>query len=180
MREEICRKLPGIFTALAMAVSPAVVFAGYVGTGSFEETIEVDGAAVVDVANESGAIEVTGDDVEHVSIRAKVKISKRLSSSNPARAEQIIRAVKRSPPVSVENGRIQINKINERYQRHASVSYKIVVPRDSEVNVQSVTGDVRVSGVTGGVHATSEKGKVTVADASVPGKAESQLSASAN
>ncbi|MDJ0758892.1 MAG: hypothetical protein QNJ19_05795 [Woeseiaceae bacterium] len=177
MKQEICRKLVGAFAAFAMFSSPAAVFAAYAGKGTFEETIDVSGAAVIDVTNESGAIEVVGDDVDQVSIRAKVKISKRLSSSNPARAEQIIRSIKRSPPVSVEGGRIQISKINERYQRHASISYKIVVPRNSEVNVQSVSGDVKVSGVKGDVNATSEKGKVTLAETSVTGTAEQAMAA---
>lgn len=179
MKQEICSKLAGTFAVVAVFVSPAA-FAAFVGTGTFEQTIDVDGAAVIHVANESGAIEVIGDDVDQVSIRARIKISKRLADSSPTRAQQIVRSIKRSPPVSVENGRIQISKISERYQRHASVSYKIVVPRDSVVNVQSVSGDVKVSGVTGDVNATSEEGEVTLAASSVPGAAEPRMSASSN
>ncbi|MDJ0918281.1 MAG: hypothetical protein QNJ05_10995 [Woeseiaceae bacterium] len=178
MKEEVCKKFVSTLAVVALFASPAVVAGDYVATGKFKQTIDVDGAAVIDVANESGAIEVIGDDVDQVTIKAKVQISKRLSKSNPMKAGQIVKAVKRSPPVTVEDGRIQISKINSRHQRHASISYRIVVPRDSEVNVQSVSGDVTVSGVKGSVNATSEKGEVTLAESSVPDDAE--LAAAAN
>ena len=177
MKLEDCGKLVKIFAVVAVLVSPTAVFAAWVATGSFEETVDTKGVAVVDVSNESGAVEIIGDDVEQVSIRAKIKISKKLSGSNPMRAEQIIRSVKRSPPVSVEGNRIEISKIKSSYQRHASISYEIVVPHNSEVNVQSVSGNVKVSGVTGIVNARSETGEVTLAESSAPEKADSKMSA---
>ena len=158
---------------VAMLVSPAAALAAYVALGSFEETVDVDGVAVVHVSNESGAVEIIGGDVDQVTIRATIRIDKKLSNSNPMRAEQIISGVKRSPPVSIEGGRIEISKIKRgTYQRHASISYEIVVPHDTEVNVQSVSGNVKVSGVTGSVSATSETGKVTLAESSPPKKVE--------
>ena len=174
MKLEICRNLVSVFAAGAFFLSPAAVFAA---SGSFEKTVDVDGVAIVHVANDSGAVEVIGDDVDQVSIRATIKISKKLSRSDPMRAEQIIRAVKRLPPVSVEGDRIEISKIASRYQRHASISYTIVVPRDSEVNVRSVSGNVKVSGVDGSVDATSEKGKVNLAESSATKKAELSMAA---
>ncbi len=180
MNQEVCRKLVGAVAAFAMFASPAVLAGDYITTGKFEETIDVNGAAVIDVTNESGAIEVIGADVNEVSIVGTVKISKDLSRSNPMRAKKITKSVKKSPPVSVEDGRIQISKFSGRHQRHASISYKIVVPSDSEVNVQSVSGDVTVSGVTGTVNANSEEGQVTLADSSAPADAEQPMAAAAN
>jgi len=167
---KMCRKIVKTIAVVAMLVSPAAAFAAL---GSFEETVDVDGVAVVHVSNESGAVEIIGGDVDKVTIRATIRIDKKLSRSNPMRAEQIIRGITRSPPVSIEGSRIEINKIQRRtYQRQASISYKIVVPRDSEVTVHSVSGNVKVSGVTGSVSATSETGKVTLAESSAPKKYE--------
>ena len=157
MKLEVCRKTLRSFAVVAMLMSPTAVFAAYVATDSFEENVDVDGVAVVHVSNESGAVEVIGGDVDQVTIRATIKIDTKLSRSNPKRAEQILRGVKRSPPVSIDGSRIEISKIKRgSYQRHASISYEIVVPRDSEINVHSVSGNVRVSGVTGSVNATSD------------------------
>jgi hypothetical protein len=175
MKLEMCRNIVRTFAVVALLVSPAAVFAA---KGSFEQIVDVDGVAVVHVSNESGAVEIIGGDVDKVTIRATIRIDKKLSSSDPKRAAQILHGVKRSPPVSIEGGRIEISKIERRtYQRHASISYKIIVPRDSEINVQSVSGNVKVSGVTGIVNATSETGKVTLADSSAPRKSESDMPA---
>ena len=54
------------------------------------------------------------------------------------------------------------------------------MPSDSEVNVQSVSGDVTVSGVTGTVNANSEEGQVTLAESSAPADAEQPMAAAAN
>jgi hypothetical protein len=170
MKLKMCRKIVKTFAVVAMLVSPAAAFAAL---GSFEETVDVDGVAVVYVSNESGAVEIIGGDVDQVTIRATIRIDKKLSRSNPIRADQIIRGVKRSPPVSIEGNRIEISKIKRgTYQRSASISYKIIVPRDSEINIQSVSGNVKVSGVTGSVSAISETGKVTLAESSPPKKVE--------
>ena len=176
MNSVIRRKVVRFFV-VAMLVSPATLFAAFVATGSFEETIDVNGVAVLDVTNERGAIEVIGADVDTVLIQATITINERLSASNPMRAEKIIRSVKRSPPVSVEGGRVEIGKLSSRHQRHASISYKIVVPRDSEVKVHSVSGNVKVDGVTGIVKATSDKGEVTLADSPAPKNVDSTVSA---
>jgi hypothetical protein len=173
MNLKMCRKIVKTFAVVAVLVSPAAALAAYVASGSFEETVDVDGVAVVHVSNESGAVEIIGGDVDQVTIRATIRIDKKLSNSNPMRAAEIIHRVKRSPPVSIEGGRIEISKIKRRsYRRHASISYEVVVPHDSEVNVHSVSGNVKVSGVTGSVSATSETGKVTFAESSPPKKFE--------
>ena len=106
MKLEICRKLVSTFAAVAIFLSPAIVFAA---SGSFEKTVDVDGVAIVHVTNDSGAVEVIGDDVDQVSIRATIKISKKLSHSDPMRAEQIIRAVKRYN----QSAKIEVNILND-------------------------------------------------------------------
>ena len=173
MNLKMCRKFVIPLAVVAVLVSPAAALAAYVASGTFEETVNVDGVAVVHVSNESGGVAVIGGDVDQVTIRATIRIDKKLSNSNPMRAEEIISRVKRSPPLSIEGGRIEISKIKRNsYRRHASISYEIVVPHDSEVNVHSVSGNVKVSGVTGSVSATSETGKVTLVESSPSKKGE--------
>lgn len=175
MKSEMCRNIARTFAVVAILVSPPAAFGA---SGSFEETVDVDGVAIVHLSNESGAVEIIGGDVDQVTIHATIRIDKRLSRTNPVRAEKIIRGVKRSPPVTIEGNRIEISKIKRRsYQSKASISYRIVVPHDSEVNVQSISGNVKISGVTGTVSATSETGKVTLADSSTPRESESDTPA---
>ncbi len=130
--------------------------------GAFETSIAIDGPAVVDVSNQSGTVVVRGDDVEKITIRAYIAIDKRLSNTDPSKAARIISAIKRSPPVVSDGNHVVISAlVKNTHQRYASISYEIVVPQNAAVNVRSVSGDVRVVGVTGQVKASSETGKVS-------------------
>ena len=76
----------------------------------------------------------------------------------------MIKAIKRLSLVVIDGNNVVISTLAKKtHQRYASVSYKIVVPQDAAVNVRSVSGDVRVVGVTGQVNASSETGKVSKA-----------------
>lgn len=133
-------------------------------SGSFEKSVAIDGAAIIDVSNTNGAVVVQGADVDEVTISARIKIDKRYSKSDPTRAARIIAAIKRSPPIEVEGSRVSVNTLSKHtHKRYASISYEILVPRDADINVHTVSGNVRVSGVTGNVNATSDTGEVTVA-----------------
>lgn len=163
MKSELGRNILKFAAIAAVLAQPAVAHAA---SGKFEKTVAVDGGAVVHVNNESGSVTVTGGDVDEVTIRAHITISDRLSQSDPSRAQKILNGIKRLPPITVEGNRIEITKVERRaYQKHASISYDIIVPRDSDIEVHSVSGNVVVSGVTGKVNATSGSGKVTLADA---------------
>jgi hypothetical protein len=147
---------------VAVLGSPAAALAA---SGKFQKDVAVDGGAVVHVSNESGSVTVRGADVDKVTIRARIEISERMAAKDPVRAQKIINGIKRVPPIKVEGNRIEITKIERRaYQKYASISYDIEVPRDSDIEVHSVSGNVVVSGVTGDVDAKSDSGEVTLAD----------------
>ncbi len=142
--------------------------ASMAASGSFETSIAVDGDAIVDVSNQRGTIVVQGADVDKVTIRGRISIDKRYAKSDPQKAASLISAIKRSPPVEADGDRVTIGQLKKHAQkRRASISYEIVVPREATVTVRSVSGDVRVSGISGEVNATSDTGNVTVADANV-------------
>jgi hypothetical protein len=133
-------------------------------TTSLEMDIAIDDSAVLDVSVDNGTVDVVGDDVDHVSIRARIKVDDRLTSVDPIKAGSIAGAIKRSPPIHADGDHIKITSLKKRtHQRYVTMAYEIVVPRDSSVTVHSSTGNVTVSGVSGPVEATSDSGEVTVA-----------------
>ena len=163
MMTTLSRNILKLVALTAILALPATALGA---SGKFEKSIDVDGGAVVHVNNDSGTVRVTGGDVDKVTIRAHIRIKERMARTDPSRAQKIVNGIKRVPPISVEGNRIKITKIERRaYQKHASISYDIIVPRNSDVEVHSVSGNVVVSGVTGDVNATSDSGKVTLADA---------------
>lgn len=152
------RLLGKIFVLIGMLGYSSISLAA---TGAFETNVAVDGPAIVDVSNLSGAVVVRGGDVDEITIRARITVDKRMSRSDPSKAARLIDAIKRSPPVETDGNRVVITALEKHTQkRYVSISYVIVVPRDAAVNVRSVSGDVQVSGVEGHVNAKSESGKV--------------------
>lgn len=151
-----------LVAVVAVLGSPAGALAA---SGTFQKDIAIDGTAVVHVSNDSGSVTVRGADVDKVTIHARIKIKANMAADDSMRAQKIIKSIKRNPPIKVEGNRIEITKIERRaYQKNASISYDIQVPRDSNIEVHSVSGNVVVSGVTGDVDAKSDSGEVTLAD----------------
>ena len=162
MRIEFRKWLAITITVLAMFGYSAVALAA---TGTFEKSFAVDGNAVVDVSNRTGSVVVRGDDVDEVTIRARITVEKRYAKSDPLKAGKLINEIKRSPPIEADGNQIVVGELEKHsHRRYASISYEILVPREATVSVHSVSGDVRVSGISGKVDATSDTGTVTVAD----------------
>ena len=116
-------------------------------TGTFKKSIAVNANAIVEVSNLQGNVIVRGADVDKVTIRARIEVDKRLAKTSPQKAAKLIGELKKHT-----------------HQRYATISYDIQVPSKATVKVHSVSGDVRVSGVSGTVDATSDKGEVSVAE----------------
>ncbi len=133
-------------------------------SGSFEMDVPIANVASIEVTNGSGTVYVHGADVDKVTIRARISVDKRYAKRDPYKAISMVESLKRSPPIRTDGDRIIIEQPRKNTQRrHVSISYDILVPRDAQVKVQSDSGDVRVSGVSGPVDATSETGVVTLA-----------------
>ena len=161
MKRESQLRLLKVAAAILLVGSSAVSVAA---SGSFEKSIAIDGGAIIDVSHQKGSVVVRGDDVDEVTIRARIAVDKRFTRTDPQKAGKLIGEIKRSPPIEVDGNRVIVSELTKHtHTRYATISYEILVPRDSTVNVRSVSGDVLVSGVTGEVKATSETGEVTVA-----------------
>jgi len=138
--------------------------AALAASGSFEMDIPIANVASIEVTNGSGAVDVRGADVEQVTIRARISVDKRYAKRDPFRANSLVAAIKRTPPISIDGDRVVVEQPRKRTQRrHVSISYEILVPRDARVKVHSDSGDIKVSGVSGPVDASSESGVVTLA-----------------
>ncbi len=160
-----------VFRKRLTFVAAILVMFGYsaaasAASGAFEKSVAVDGDAIVDVSNLRGTVNVRGADVDEVTIRAKITVDKRYARTDPLKAGKVIGEIKRSPPIEADGNRVVVGELKKHsHRRYATISYEILVPRESSVTVHSVSGDVRVSGISGEVNATSDTGDVTVAAA---------------
>jgi len=162
MRNEFRKRLTMTLAAIAMFGYSATALAA---SGVFEKSFAVDGDAVVDVSNLKGTVVIRGGDVDTVTIRARITVDKRYARTDPLKAGKLIGEIKRSPPIEAAGNRVTVAELEKHsHRRYASISYEILVPRETSVSVHSVSGDVRVSGINGEVNATSDTGEVSVAD----------------
>ena len=159
MKHSIQSSLLRVITVGALLVSSVAATAA---TGSYKARVSVDGDAIVDIANYKGSVVVRGDDVDAVTIQARITIDERYARTDPQKAGQLIAEIKRTLPITSDGSRIAVNEVSKhKHKRYATIDYEILVPSDSAVTVHSTLGDVLVSGVAGEVNATSDKGDVT-------------------
>lgn len=125
----------------------------------FTRTISLPAGGELDLSNISGDIEVTGDSGRDIVI----EVTKRARRRRDA-AEQLASV---EAEIETRGDRIEVRTRYRRNDRNTrvSVSYDVTVPRDVAVSVQSVAGDLSVSGVDGEVRAETVSGDVDVSRA---------------
>jgi len=149
-----------LITLIAALGYSATSLAAY---GVFEKEYSIENTASIQISNGSGSVDVRGADVDQVTIRARISIDERFARRDSYKANKMMLDLRAKPPIRADGDRIVIEQPkNNAQRRHATISYEILVPRDAQVKVESESGDVRVSGVSGPVDATSETGVVTL------------------
>ena len=141
-------------------LSLAAVFAGFalVATGSaqdFQKTYRIGAGGQVRIGNVSGDVVVTGYDGDSIVVTGTKK----------GRDRDQVEVEDRSGSTNVD--------IGVRYPKHcncdASIRFDIQVPRSIKYDfdhISSVSGDVKVTGVTGRLNASAVSGDVHITDVS--------------
>ena len=138
-------------------------------SGSFQETLSVDGPLVLDVSTGSGSIEITSGNSQRVEVTGHIKVSagsflgmfKRSSDEKQALVDQL----ENEPPISLVGGRLEVGHLKGReVERNVSISYEIVVPAGTEVISHTGSGSMTISGVAGPVEAKTGSGSITLTD----------------
>ena len=148
----------------------ATLFAGD-HDGVFEQTLTVSGPAEVEVATNSGNIDVRPGDGARVHIRGLIKVNRWLSAEE---ADRIIKDLVSHSPVEQSGSHIRIGQIKDWklgglisiiFDRHPfSISYELVVPADTRLKSDTGSGDQTVAGLKGTVRATTGSGNIRLSD----------------
>ncbi|HMD98816.1 MAG TPA: DUF4097 family beta strand repeat-containing protein [Terriglobia bacterium] len=147
---------------LAMAMLPFAVAARMqAAEGSFDRSLKVTGPVEIEVTTGSGHIEVRTGDSSTVRVHGTIKASHDWDSAS---AEERVRRLEKDPPIeqSGQSGDfIRIGRIEDDHLRHnISISYELVVPRETRLRSETGSGSVSVDGVKGPVKATSGSGSL--------------------
>ncbi len=154
------RGLPavGLACAILLAAAPA-------GAQSFplSQAVDVGPEATLVVDTARGRVEVTTGDGP---IRVEGDVVVRMGWNVPADAPARARAVAAAPPIDVRGSSVLLGYPTEARTRNAVIiHWRVRVPRSTKVDVQTVSGEVRVAGVDAPVRVRSGSGATTVRDA---------------
>ncbi len=151
--------LAGFWTAEAQAAV----------TGSFQQTISIDEAVLLDVSTGSGTINVRAGAPGQVEITGHIKVRRGsffgLFKTSNDDLQAFVNRFEREPPVILADGRLQVGHVKDkRFGRNASISYEIIVPVDTEVKSHTGSGSQEISGVSGPVEVGTGSGRMTLTD----------------
>jgi DUF4097 and DUF4098 domain-containing protein YvlB len=138
----------------------ALQAAGADREGSFDRTLTVSGAVDLNVETGSGRIEVRPGDTSTVRIHGEIRAHDEFFGGDAAR----IREIESNPPISQSGNSIRISMPQDNWlRRHVSISYELIVPRETRVRARTGSGSESVEGIRGPAELETGSGSVTVA-----------------
>jgi DUF4097 and DUF4098 domain-containing protein YvlB len=130
-------------------------------TERFSRKVKIGRDGRFSLANVSGDIVVTGGGGDEVSIEAV----KRTRGDKSELGRVQITVDDRAGRVDVRTEHEQNRTDRNRQGDHVSVDYTVTLPASVSVDVHSVSGSVKVTGVHGSLRAEAVSGEVTISDA---------------
>jgi hypothetical protein len=125
--------------------------------GSFERTLQVNGAVDLEVLTRSGDVTVRAGSSGSVVIRGKIFVGDHWLMGN--RQDQV-QSIQQNPPIRQEGNSVHIDYVNG---RDISVDYEITVPSDATIRAKSGSGDQMIEGTRGNVDVQTGSGDVKLA-----------------
>jgi DUF4097 and DUF4098 domain-containing protein YvlB len=135
-------------------------------TERFSRKVKIGRDGRVSIANISGDIVVTAGSGDEVSIEA---VKRTRGSQNELASVHI--------EVAERQGRVDVQTTHAGRSDHVSVDYTVTVPLSATLDLHSVSGALKITGVRGSVRAETVSGNVTTTDTP---KLESARSVSGN
>jgi DUF4097 and DUF4098 domain-containing protein YvlB len=148
-----------LMTAAGLCVFAAGCAMGPGETGSFERTLSVTGPLRLDLENGSGSVDIRAGEAGQVHIRGEVHV--RGWSWRDAR--QQLEDIIAHPPIEQHGNLIHVG-LNKFRMRMATISYRIVVPPETELQAATGSGSLEVRGIHGPARLIVGSGGVTAAD----------------
>ena len=130
-------------------------------TERFSRKVKIGRDGRFSLSNIAGDILVTGGTGDEVSIEAV----KRTRGDRSELARVQITVDDRAGRVDVRTEHEQNRRDRNRQSDHVSVDYTVVVPASASVDLHSISGAVKVTGVHGSLRAEAISGNVTITDA---------------
>jgi DUF4097 and DUF4098 domain-containing protein YvlB len=125
--------------------------------GSFERSYAVSGPLRLELSNASGDVQITGSADSNVHVHADV-IAHGMGFEKP---QKILDDMTSNPPVDLKGDTLQVGK-HFSHVRNVTISYRIAVPHNTEVDISVASGAQTVQQIRGPVKINSAAGSIRV------------------
>ena len=151
------RNLGNSLLLFATTFAFAGCYTGPAVSGSFSRTYTVSGPIRLELSNASGDVDISEGAAGTVSIHAEVRASGFGFENPQKRLDDIVS----DPPTEQRGDTIRIGKDFSR-MRNVSITYKIQVPHDTEVDATVASGAENIRDLRGPVKVRSASGSINV------------------
>src|SRR3954447_18635819 len=148
-----------VFILLAAVTMPAFGSA----EGSFQRTLQTNGAVNMEVETGSGSIQVRTGGGNQVQINGHVKVTEWFGAG----AEEKVKAIESNPPIQQSGNDIRIGRMQDpELRRNVSISYEIVVPANTKLTSHTGSGSQTIDGLQGMLEVGSGSGSLKITNVS--------------
>ena len=158
------KRLVAVGVAALLGVAAAGAAFADTAEERFDRTYPFSAGQLLALSNTNGDVYVEPWDRDEVRVRAVKRVKTRGSSADAALEELRIE-------VDVDSRGIEIETVNPSWRRimgwsgvSASVEYEIQLPREADLEVRTVNGEIEVSGLAGEIRLRSTNGGIAVLD----------------
>ena len=144
-----------IATLFCLQALPAAAAA----EGSFQRTLQVTGPVHMDLTTGSGNVRVRTGNAGQVQVTGRIRSTEWFAGN----VEEKIKRLEANPPIQQSGNSIRIGHIDNPELRHnISISYEVVVPAETELRVETGSGDQRVEGIRGPLEVSAGSGGMKI------------------
>ena len=152
---------------LALGVAAAVPAPAFAQRFPFERSLDVTGAAILDVSTIRGKIDVTVGEPGRIVVAGAATV--RVGLTLPAHAEELARKVAANPPITRDGRTVRLRPPADPDERRAmTVNYQVRVPPDTEILSETDSGETTIGRVTGRVIVRTHSSAITLSDLGGP------------
>jgi Toastrack DUF4097 len=151
------RFMSGVAVAalICFQVSPAAAAA----EGSFQRTLQVTGPVHMELTTGSGNVQVRTGSSGEVQVKGRIRATEWFDGN----VQERIKRLESNPPIQQSGNTIRIGHIDDPELRHnISISYEVMVPAETELRVESGSGDQRVDGIRGPLQVSAGSGGLNI------------------
>ena len=139
------RVVPCILGAIATLVWLQPVPAAAAAEGSFQRTLQTTGPVHLEVTTGAGNVQVRTGSSGKVQVTGHIKSTEWFGN-----AEEKVKRLEANPPIQQSGNDIRIGHIDDpELRRNIAISYDVSVPAETDLRVESGSGNQSVEGIRG-------------------------------